>query len=98
MKKIFGLIIIFLIFLITYFVQVNFFNWFNIAGIKPNLILIIIVFLSMYLGKYYGFGIGLFFGFLIDIFISQRIGINVIALGTIGFIAGNIVKNITRRK
>ena len=98
MKKILGTIIIFLIFLIVYFIQVNLFNWFNIAGIKPNLILIMVVFLSIYIGKYYGFSIGVITGLLIDIFVGQTIGLNAIALGTIGFLAGIIIKNITRRK
>lgn len=98
MKKILGLIIVFIIFLSIYFIQVNFFSWFNIDGIKPNLILIIIVFLSISLGKYYGFGIGIVSGLLIDIFIGQKIGMNATALGLVGFLAGTIVKNITRRK
>ena len=42
MKK-FGLAVCFtLIFIIIYLLQSNFFSWFTIAGVKPNLIIIFV--------------------------------------------------------
>ena len=36
MKKVLSILIIFITFFIIYFLQANFFSWFNIAGIKPK--------------------------------------------------------------
>ena len=39
------------VFLISYLLQANFFNWFNIAGITPNLFVILVLFLGLFGGK-----------------------------------------------
>ena len=52
MKKILSTIIIFLIFILIYFLQSNFFSWFNIAGIKPNLFIILVLMVGLFVGKY----------------------------------------------
>ena len=54
MKKILSTIIIFLIFILIYFLQSNFFSWFNIAGIKPNLFIILVLMVGLFVGKIYG--------------------------------------------
>ena len=94
MKKALSLFCIFLFFLITYFLQSNFFSWFNIAGVKPNLFIIFMVFIGAFIGKYYGFGIGVFLGLLLDFFIGKVIGINAIILGIAGFIRRISYKNL----
>lgn len=96
MKKALVLISIFLVFLILFFIQANFFNYFTIAGIKPNLFIILVLFLGLYLGKYYGFGIGVILGLMLDIFLGKTIGINAIALGIGGFIGGEFTKNFSK--
>ena len=42
------------VFLISYLLQANFFNWFNIAGITPNLFVILVLFLGLFGGKRLG--------------------------------------------
>lgn len=96
MKKTLALISIFLVFLIIYFLQSNFFNWFTIAGVKPNLFIILVLFLGLFLGKYYGFGIGVVVGLLLDFFIGKIIGLNAIALGIGGFLAGEFNKHFSK--
>lgn len=73
-----------LIFLILYFVQVNFFNWFTIAGISPNLFVIYALFIGLFAGKRVGIPIGIVMGLCLDFFISKKIGILGIMLGIVG--------------
>ena len=88
MKKALVITVFFIVFLLIYFLQANFFSWYNIAGIKPNLYIIFILFIGLFLGKIYGAVIGIIFGILLDFFIAKRIGINAIMLGISGLIGG----------
>ena len=97
MKKILATIIIFLVFILIYFLQANFFSWFNIAGIKPNLFIILSLFIGLFLGKIYGTSLGVIFGVLIDLFIGKRIGINAISLGLAGFMRRSIFRKFFQR-
>ena len=92
MKKILATIIMFLVFILIYFLQANFFSWFNIAGVKPNLFIILLLFTGLFLGKVYGTSLGVIFGMLIDLFIGKKIGINAICLGLSGFMRRSIFK------
>lgn len=96
MKKIFSIIWIILLFLITYFLQSNLFTWFNILGVKPNLFIIFAIFIGIFLGKEYGLTLGIIFGLLLDMFGSSIIGINAIILGIIGLLSGILEKNFSR--
>lgn len=84
------------IFLVLYFLQVNFFNWFTIAGISPNPFVILVLFLGLFAGKRVGLPMGILLGILLDLFASKKIGISAIMLGTIGTIAGILDKNFSK--
>ena len=86
MKKTLSIFLIFLTFIIIYFLQINFFSWFNIAGIKPNLFIIFLLFIGLFIGKVYGATTGVVFGLLIDLFIGKALGINAIILGLAGLL------------
>lgn len=92
MKKILSFIIIFLTFVFIYFLQANFFSSFTISGVKPNLFIILVVFIGLFIGKIYGISMGIFFGLLLDLFIGKKIGINAISLGIAGLLRRNIYK------
>ena len=77
---------IILIFLILYFVQVNFFNWFTISGVSPNLFVIYVLFIGLFAGKRLGIPIGIVVGVCLDLFISKKVGILGIMLGIVGAI------------
>ena len=47
MKKFVIGVITYFIFIILYFIQANFFGWFTIAGISPNIFVIYILFLGI---------------------------------------------------
>lgn len=98
MKKILIIAGIFISFLLIYFLHVNFFSWYNIAGIQPNLFIILSLFVGLYMGKIYGLTIGIIMGFLLDMFMASMIGTNTIILGIAGFLGGIYDKNFSKEK
>lgn len=96
MRK-FGIIIcLFITFLIIYLLQVNFFSWFNLAGIKPNLFVILVLVIGLFSGKSIGATLGILFGITLDFFIGKSIGISGIMLGIIGFLGGYLDKSFAK--
>lgn len=96
MKKIISIILLILVFFITYFIQSNFFTWFTIYGVQPNLFIIYILFIGLFAGKKLGLIFGIIFGFYIDVVIGRQIGISGIMLGIIGIIAEYLDKNFSK--
>ena len=96
MKKASDIFFIILIFFIIYFLQSNFFTWFNIAGIMPNLFVILIMLIGLFVKKKTGFVFGIIFGLLIDLFIGAKIGINAISLAIVGLAAEILDKNFSK--
>ena len=96
MKKLVINIVLILVALIIYYLQSNFFTWFNIAGVMPNLFVIFVLFVGLFasrtLGTIYGVAIGLF----LDLLLGLQIGINAVTLGLVGFLAGVFDKNFSK--
>lgn len=90
---IFSLIIAFLA---IYFLQANFFSWFTIAGVKPNLFVILVLFIGLFMGRKYGLCFGIIFGFFLDALIGRNIGVSSVMLGIIGLMGGYIDKNFSK--
>ena len=97
MKKVLSIIIIFLTFIFLYFLQANFFIWFNIAGVKPNLFIILALFIGIFIGKAYGISVGIALGLILDLFIGKVMGINAIVLGGAGLLRRSIYKKLFKR-
>lgn len=85
-----------IVFLISYFLQVNFFNWFTIGGVSPNLFVIIVLFLGLFAGKRLGIPMGIVLGILLDFFANKKIGISAIMLGIVGALGGILDKNFSK--
>ncbi len=85
-----------IVFLSLYFLQANFFRWYNIAGIKPNLFIIFILFIGLFLGRVPGLTFGMMFGFLLDLFVGKRIGLNAIMLSIAGVVGGFLDKSFSK--
>ena len=94
-KKIITLIIIG-VFLIIYFLQTNLFSWFNLASIKPNLFVILVLIIGLFSGESKGVTFGILFGVSLDFFIGKSTGISGIMLGIVGFLAGYLDKNFSK--
>ena len=96
MKKTLTILIMLISFFIIYFLQVNFFSWFTIAGVKPNLFIILVLFISLFAGMKVGIPFGVFIGLYLDIVIGKNIGTTSIMLGIIGLIGWYFDKNFSK--
>ena len=96
MKRTLIVISLILIFFVIYFLQSNFFNWFTISGISPNLFIILALFIGLFLGRKYGLCFGIIYGFFLDSLIGRNLGISSVMLGTIGLLGGYIDKNFSK--
>ena len=96
MKKTITTIIMIITFLIIYFLQTNLFSWFNLAGIKPNLFVILVLIIGLFAGESRGVMLGILFGISLDLFIGKSIGISGIMLGIVGFLGGFLDKNFSK--
>lgn len=96
MKKAIAIIGIIPIFFLIYFLQINFFSWFNIAGIKPNLFIVLILCIGLFMGKNMAIPIGFIIGIYLDILTNKQVGISAIMFVTIGFLGGFFDKNFSK--
>ena len=96
MRKFKVILILLLLFFIIYFLQLNFFTWFNIGGIMPNLIVILVLFIGLFIGNKTGAIFGIIFGLIIDLNIGKTVGITSILLAVIGIFGEYLDKNFSK--
>lgn len=96
MKKIIINILFVITFLILYFLQLNFFSWFRIAGVMPNLFVILIFYIGLFAGRSVGVTYGILFGLVLDLLVGENVGITAIMLGIVGVIGGFFDKNFSK--
>ena len=94
-KTIINIVLVVLAFFI-YFLQANFFSWFNISGIMPNLFIVLVLFIGLFGTRTMGTIYGLIIGIVLDFIIGTKIGIYSACLGTLGFLAGTFDKNFSK--
>lgn len=96
MKKTLIIIGLFITFLIIYFLQANFFSWFNIAGIKPNLFVILALFISLFSEIKTGIASGLFMGIFLDLVLGKNLGNYTIMLTLVSLLGWIFDKNFSK--
>lgn len=96
MKKTIINISLILIAILIYIIQANFFSWFTIAGIMPNLFVILILFIGLFSNRTMGIVYGLIIGIILDLILGTKIGISSVGLGLIGFLAAIFDKNFSK--
>lgn len=96
MKKFLIGVLIYVIFIILYFIQADFFNWFTIAGISPNIFVIFILFLGLFTNNVFSIIIALFTGITLDLIIGRTVGITAIMFCLIAIIANYFDKNFSK--
>lgn len=96
MKKFLINVVLIIIIFVVYYLQLDFFSWFTIAGVKPNLFVILVLFIGLFgnrsMGTIYGAVIGLF----LDYIFEERVGVNILGLAMIGFLATVFDKNFSK--
>ena len=73
-KTIINIVLILTVFII-YYLQSNFFNWFTISGIMPNLFVILVLFIGLFANKTMGTIYGIIVGLILDLIIGNKVGI-----------------------
>lgn len=96
MKKTIAIISLIIVFFIIYFLQTNLFTWFTIGGVMPNLYIILVLFIGLFIGKKAGFILGIFFGLVIDFLLGKSIGISAFLLAMIGLVSEYLEKNFSK--
>lgn len=96
MKKVGIIIAFFAVFLCLYFLQANFFTWFTIADVMPNLFVIFLLFIGLFAGKKVGAICGLVFGIILDFCIGKSVFMYGVMLMVVGFLGGLLDKNFSK--
>ena len=96
MKNTLITICIIVTFLFIYFLQVNFFSWFTIAGVQPNLFVILIVFVALFARKNISIPFSILAGIILDALMGKRIGISAILFGIIAILGIYFDKNFSK--
>lgn len=96
MKKALSILCLILTFFIIYFLQANFFTWFNIATIMPNVYVILVLFIGLFVKRKIGLACGIGFGLYLDIVLGKTIGTSALALGIVGFLGEILSKNFSK--
>lgn len=83
-----------ILFLVSLILQSTVFSHLNIAGIKPDLVLVFIVFYALLNGPKEGALIGFVGGMLQDLLFGQDLGMNTVAKTVVGYTFGVLEKKI----
>ena len=96
MKKALIYISLIFVFIFIYLLQSLFFVNFTIAGVKPNVVVILVLFIGLFMGRSRGIIYGIIYGILIDLWIGKNIGITSICLAVVGIVGGAFDKNFSK--
>jgi len=96
MKRILIHISLIITFIILYLLQSIFFSGFTIAGIMPNVFVILMLYIGLYMGRANGIIYGIIFGIFLDLWIGKTLGLTSIALAMIGVISGRLDKTFSK--
>lgn len=96
MKKALVITIIVIMYFFIYFLHVNFFSWFTIAGVMPNLFVLLILFTGLFINSKVGSIVGFALGLYTDFLFGNKIGINAILFLIVGFSGGFLDKKFSK--
>lgn len=96
LKKVCINLALLLICFIIYFLQSNFFNWFSIGGIKPNIFIIFILFIGLFGTRSMSVIYASSLGIILDLIFNQKVGVNLFGYVLIGVIGTIFNKNFSK--
>lgn len=86
----------YIVFIILYFIQTDFFSWFTIAGISPNIFIIFILFLGLFTNGAFSTIMAIITGITLDLVIGKALGVTAIMFCLVAIIAGYFDKNFSK--
>lgn len=96
MRKFLTVLCLILVFFLLYFLQVNIFSSFTIAGIKPNLFVIYVLFIGLFANQFVGVSFGVIIGIVLDFLYGKTIGISAVMFCIIGYLGSYFDKNFSK--
>lgn len=96
MKKFLIHVGLILTFIVIYLIQTIFFTHFTIAGIMPNVFIILMLYIGLYMGRTMGVIYGSIYGILIDIWVGKSLGLTSVALALVGILGGLFDKTLSK--
>lgn len=96
MRKVLTVIGLIIVFFVIYFLQVNIFSTFTIAGVRPNLFVIYVLFIGLFANQIVGISLGVVFGIIIDLLYGKSIGVSAVMLCVIGYLGSYFDKNFSK--
>ena len=96
MRKVLTVIGLIIVFFVIYFLQVNTFTTFTIAGVKPNLFVIYVLFIGLFANQFVGISLGVLFGIILDLLYGKTIGVSAVMLCVIGYLGSYFDKNFSK--
>ena len=96
MKKFLIHVGLILTFIVIYLIQTIFFTHFTIAGIMPNVFIILMLYIGLYMGRTMGVIYGIISGILIDIWVGKSLGLTSVALALVGILGGLFDKTLSK--
>ncbi len=96
MRKVLTALCLILVFFLIYFLQVNIFSTFTIAGVKPNLLVIYVLFIGLFANQLIGISFGVVIGLVLDFLYGKTIGISAVMFCVIGYLGSYFDKNFSK--
>lgn len=96
MRKSAIVVVLIIVFFILFFLQVNLFSSFTIAGISPNLFVIYVLFVALFSNQFLGISLGVIFGLILDFVYGRVIGTTAVMLCIIGYLGSYFDKNFSK--
>ena len=96
MRKSAIVVVLIIVFFILFFLQVNLFSSFTIAGISPNLFVIYVLFVALFSNQFLGISLGVVFGLILDFVYGRVIGTTAVMLCIIGYLGSYFDKNFSK--
>ena len=96
MKKFSVILGLIVTFFLIYFLQVDVFNYFTIAGVKPNLFVIYILFIGLFANQVVGISFGVICGLILDLVYGKVVGLTAVMFCIIGYLGAYFDKNFSK--
>ncbi len=88
----------FILYLILFFfsviLQSTIFHFLPIGGVKPDLLLIVVILAAVLKGQRFGAGLGFVYGLLEDLLVSKYIGLQALTKMLTGYVIGRLERRI----